>query len=186
MEVGSYAVMACYTKIVGTHAFDSCPSLQKLKLPTVSKRFENIIQYQPEVVTKVDAILDEVKEESRSRREGEGGAPIVDGGVSEPWNLRAVLPIEQINDPHGQQCISTGCRLAACCIWSCIHNPLTPFYYCLDCQERDFNGWPAKKRDIPLRVMSNELRNVMIQRVRHDLFPWYAYQYETYVLLSLF
>ena len=179
-EIGTFAFQYCRNlRKVGTHSFGSCPLLQKkLKLLIVSKRFENIIQYQPEVVSKVDTILDEVKEE----------APIIDDGVAELWDLRFVLPIEQINDPYGQQCVTAKCQLAACCIWSCNRDPTTrPFYYCLDCQERDFNGWPAKKRDIPLRVMSNDLRNAMIQRVRHDLFPRYVFSIKlTPVLLPLF
>jgi len=172
-EVGTFAFQYCNSlRKVGTHSFGSCPSLQKkLKLSIVSKRFENIIQYQPEVVTKVDAILDE------SRSEEEEEAPIADDDVAELWDLRMVLPIEQINDPYGQQCEADKCQLAACCIWSRNRGPLPPWYCCLDCQEKDFNGWPAKKRDIPLRVMSNELRNAMIQRVCHDLFPWYVYQH---------
>jgi len=93
--------------------------------------------------------------------------PIVDNGAldMELWDLKVVLPIEQINDPFGQQCETTGCRLAACCIWASNWNPTTPWYTCLDCQEKDFEGWP-ENRDIPLRVMSSSLRNVMIERVR--------------------
>jgi len=166
-EVGTFAFQYCNSlRKVGTHSFGSCLSLQKkLKLSIVSKRFENIIQYQPEVMTKVDAILDE----SRILEEEEAPAPIVDDGVSELWDLRLVLPIEQINDPDGQQCETFKCQLAACCFWSC-NVDLPPWYCCLDCQEKDFNGWPAKLRDIPLRVMSNELRNAMIQRVCQTCF----------------
>ena len=80
--------------------------------------------------------------------------------------LRAVLPIEQINDPFGQQCDTPGCQLAACCIWTHSGDPLTPWYCCLDCQEKDFKGWPADIKDIPLKVMSRALRNAMIERVR--------------------
>jgi len=80
--------------------------------------------------------------------------------------LMVVLPIEQINDPFGQQCDTTGCQLAACCIWSRSRDPSTPWYCCLDCQEKDFKGWPADNKDIPLKVMSRALRNAMIERVR--------------------
>lgn len=91
--------------------------------------------------------------------------PIVDNGAldMELWDLKVVLPMEQINYPFGQQCETTGCRLAACCIWASNWNPTTPWYTCLDCQEKDFEGWPAN-RDIPLRVMSSSLRNAMIER----------------------
>ena len=83
--------------------------------------------------------------------------------------LRVVLPIEQINDPLGQRCDTTGCQLAACCIWTHSGDPTTPWYCCLDCQEKDFNGWPADNKDIPLKVMSRALRNAMIERVRLHL-----------------
>lgn len=157
-------------KKVGKHAFDNCPSLQKSRLPEIVNRLGEIIQYHPEVVTKVDAVLDKKvkrkKKRSRGLRFGD-----------EFWGLRAVFPIEQINDAHGQQCETTGCQLAACCIWSGSDDPTMPWYCCLDCQEKEFKGWPDnEKRDIPLRVMSNELRNAMIQRVRHhDLFPWHLF-----------
>ena len=80
--------------------------------------------------------------------------------------LRVVLPIEQINDPFGQQCDTSECQLAACCIWSRSRDPSTPWYCCLDCQEKDFKGWPADNKDIPLKVMSRALHNAMIERVR--------------------
>ena len=158
-------------KKVGIHAFDNCPSLQKLRLPEIVNRLGEIIQYQPEVVSKVDAVLDKKvktkKKRSRGLRFGD-----------EFWSLRVVLPIELINDTEGQQCDTTGCQLAACCAWSGSNDPSTPWYCCLDCQEKDFKGWPDnEKRDIPLRRMANELRNTMMQRVRHDLFPWYVYQH---------
>jgi len=152
-------------KKVGIHAFDNCPSLQKLRLPEIVNRLGEIIQYHPEVVTKVDAVLDKkVKRKKRRSRGLRFG--------DEFWNLRVVFPIVEINDPHGQQCETTGCQLAACCAWSGSNDPSMPWFCCLDCQEKDFKGWPAKK-DIPLRRMSNELRNAMIQRVRRGLFPWH-------------
>ena len=55
--------------------------------------------------------------------------------------------------------------MAACCIWSGSKDPSTPWYCCLDCQEKDFEGWPAENKDIPLKVMSRALRNAMIERV---------------------
>lgn len=89
------------------------------------------------------------------------------GNDSERWELKLVLPIDQINDPFGQQCERrSGCQLAACCIWSGSKDPSTPWYCCLDCQEKDFEGWPAENNDIPLKVMSRALRNAMITRVR--------------------
>lgn len=151
-------------KKVGIHAFDNCPSLQKLRLPEIVNRLGEIIQYHPEVVTKVDAVLDKKVKRKKKRTRG------VRIG-NELWDLIIVLPIEQINDPHGQQCVSTGCQLTACCIWSGSADPTNPWYCCMDCQERYYKGWPAEKRDIPLRVMSNELRNAMVKRVRHACFP---------------
>ena len=76
-----------------------------------------------------------------------------------------VLPASQINAEHPTRCSGDGCNLVACTIWSSNHDPETPWYSCLDCQEEDFGGWPtAESGDLPLRVLEDGLRNAMVAR----------------------
>jgi len=81
----------------------------------------------------------------------------------EIWDLKQVLTVKQIYQPGPIKCQTEKCRLIACCIWSSNLDPNTPWYTCLDCQEKDFKGWPAEG-ELPLKVFPNELRNAMMDR----------------------
>jgi len=35
------------------------------------------------------------------------------------------------------------CGLAACLVYKCTTSPYKEYYYCIECQEKDFGGWPA-------------------------------------------
>ena len=91
------------------------------------------------------------------------------GGANEQHplggDLKMVLPVSEINAEHPPRCSGDGCNLVACTIWSLNHDPETPWYSCLDCQEEDFGGWPTPESgDLPLRVLEDGLRNAMVAR----------------------
>jgi len=66
--------------------------------------------------------------------------------------------------PNPILCATSSCGLVACCIWSSSLDPETPWYCCLDCQANDFGGWPEKKSEIPLKSLSDELREAVIEK----------------------
>mmetsp|Transcript_24282 Transcript_24282/g.51509 ORF Transcript_24282/g.51509 Transcript_24282/m.51509 type:complete len:1060 (+) Transcript_24282:126-3305(+) len=82
----------------------------------------------------------------------------------ELWDLKMILPASQIRQPTAERCSTAGCDLVACCIWSSNLDPETPWYSCLDCQANDFGGWPEKKEEIPIEVLRDDLREVMIEK----------------------
>ena len=83
----------------------------------------------------------------------------------EVWGLKMVLPAPQINAEHPTRCSGDGCNLVACTIWSSNHDPETPWYSCLDCQEEDFGGWPtAESGNLPLKAVSDSLLEAMTNK----------------------
>jgi len=96
---------------------------------------------------------DEVHEENGS----EGEEP------EELWDLKMVLPVEQIRKSTNR-CGTAGCDLIPCCIWSSSLDPETPWYCCLDCQANGFDGWPEKKEELPIKVLKDDLREAMLDK----------------------
>ena len=87
----------------------------------------------------------------------------------ELWDLRSILKIPQLLNPKDHEfCNNDGCALQACCIWSSNTCPDEPWYSCLDCQEKDFGGWPEKREEIPLKSLSGEHWRVILERCTAD------------------
>ena len=90
------------------------------------------------------------------------------GGDQQPlgeelWDLKMVLPAAQINSENPTRCSGDGCNLVACTIWSSNHDPETPWYSCLDCQEEDFGR--ASFSNLPNGVrLEGELWNAMTSK----------------------
>lgn len=71
---------------------------------------------------------------------------------AEVWDLKKILAFEDINKEATIKCSSEECLLPACCIWVSNLTPNAKWYSCLDCQERDFGGWPSID-ELPLDFM---------------------------------
>lgn len=84
--------------------------------------------------------------------------------ADELWDLKVVLPAKQILMPRPKLCQGDDCNLVACCIWSSNHDPESPWYSCLDCQDEFFGGWPENPGEIPIKVMGDDLRNAMLDK----------------------
>mmetsp|Transcript_24570 Transcript_24570/g.59247 ORF Transcript_24570/g.59247 Transcript_24570/m.59247 type:complete len:143 (-) Transcript_24570:27-455(-) len=91
----------------------------------------------------------------------------------ELWDLKIVLKATQIRQPGAKRCATDGCGLVACCILSSNLNPETPWYSCLDCQANDFGskGWPADKKDIPIKIWDDDWRKAMMDKCTNLLEP---------------
>jgi hypothetical protein len=73
-----------------------------------------------------------------------------DNEEEEMWDLKKVLPLESI---PSIKCSLETCPLPACCIWVSNLDPKTNWYSCLDCQHKDFGGWPVPE-ELPFNSLT--------------------------------
>ena len=67
-----------------------------------------------------------------------------DGEEDESYDLRKIVTLEELinGPPLCKGGDKGGCTLPACSVWISKKNPGEKWYYCIDCQQRDFGGWP--------------------------------------------
>jgi len=116
--------------------------------------------------------LESVKETGNTENEENGSSDAEEEGEppEELWDLKLVLPVDQIRQASNR-CDTPGCDLVACCIWSSSLDPETPWYCCLDCQANDFGGWPEKEEELPIKVLKDDLREVILDKCTQLLDP---------------
>ena len=83
-------------------------------------------------------------------------------GTAELWDFKAVLEAAQIRQAK-IPCQTPDCDLVACTAWESNLSPDKPWFSCLDCQERDFRGWPEKE-ELPIDTMGGELRKAIVEK----------------------
>jgi hypothetical protein len=70
----------------------------------------------------------------------------------EQFDLKEILSVAKIQT---DQIVCSGgdegCTLLACCVWVSSAHP-KKWYYCIDCQKRDFGGWPELE-ELPISHM---------------------------------
>ena len=89
----------------------------------------------------------------------------------ELWDLKMVLKAAQIREPGATRCATDGCGLVGCCIWSSNLDPETPWHICLDCQANDFGGWPDDEKEIPIKILDDDLREAMMDKCTNLVEP---------------
>ncbi len=60
--------------------------------------------------------------------------------VEEKYELSSIISFEKLRS-NPVKCSDENCKLPACSIWTSTSDP-KKWYYCIDCQEKDFGGWP--------------------------------------------
>ncbi len=73
--------------------------------------------------------------------------------TEEKYELVRIVPFEKlISSPI--KCSDESCNLPACSVWTSAGDP-KKWYYCIDCQEKDFGGWPPFN-ELPCEYLSPE------------------------------
>ena len=71
----------------------------------------------------------------------------------EKFDLSGIVPLKKLlSNPI--KCSDEACLLPACSIWTSTSDP-KKWYYCIDCQERDFGGWPPSN-ELPRDLLHPE------------------------------
>ena len=71
----------------------------------------------------------------------------------EKYELSSIVSIEKLH-LNPIKCSNEACNLPACSVWTSTSDP-KKWYYCIDCQESDFGGWPPLK-ELPCNYLSKE------------------------------
>jgi len=100
---------------------------------------------------------EESSNEEDSSDEGEG------------WSLVAVSRAAQISATDAVKCMGREgqCTATACCEWQVDDDGVAvedvdPFHCCLQCQKKEFDGWPKDEDDIPVDSLEDEDRIAML------------------------
>ena len=81
----------------------------------------------------------------------------------EAWDLKHVHTIEEI-ESQKIKCMTNKCPLIACTTYVSSLDPTNVWYSCLDCQEKDYGGWPTDLKEIPIKFMTERHREVMSEK----------------------
>jgi len=79
------------------------------------------------------------------------------------YDLKKVLTLEELQQEDTICCSQDGCGLPAFGLYVNNANPRDRWFYCLDCQEADFEGWPPIE-ELPVKYMSPEHVRVMASK----------------------
>ena len=71
----------------------------------------------------------------------------------EKYELSSIVSLEKLRS-NPVKCSDENCKLPACSIWTSTSDP-KKWYYCIDCQERDFGGWPPST-ELPCDHLSSD------------------------------
>jgi hypothetical protein len=88
----------------------------------------------------------------------------------EVWDLKKILPFQKLNKQATIKCSTEECRLPACSVWISNLAPTTKWYSCLDCQERDFGGWPPLG-EMPLASMEPQHLQIIASKCSNQKEP---------------
>ncbi|KAL7550777.1 hypothetical protein ACHAWF_013987 [Thalassiosira exigua] len=107
-------------------------------------------------------------EASAEGEEEEDEAPAAkpyESGDEETWELAVIFSAKEIRKSKPIMCMSDHCDLVACSEWKC-NVPDEPVWRtCLDCQENDYEGWPAPESgELPVAFLSEEDRQAIAEK----------------------
>ena len=95
-----------------------------------------------------------------------------DDEEEEKWDLCNIFTIEQLNDTDKQQqCMTKKCPLLACSTYVSNLDQDYQWHTCMDCQEKDYEGWPESINEIPIAFMTAEHRRVIIEKCTGQYSP---------------
>lgn len=90
--------------------------------------------------------VEEDKEEEEEDKEEQTASKTSSGSdteeIGKEWAVEHIYSIVEIDDPKPVMCKSKKCKLVACAQWK--SDADERWDTCLDCQKKDFNGWPGE------------------------------------------
>lgn len=113
--------------------------------------------------TVVETTENEDEAEDEDENEAEGGAKDEDENDEEEelWELIKIISHADLQKKSTIKCSTEECTLPACSVWTSNLDKKTKWYSCLDCQERDFDGWPPHE-EFPADAKTLEYAHVQL------------------------
>lgn len=122
-----------------------------------------------QTVTKPDIPIEESeevqKDSSPSSEQEQEISSSAEGG--EEWDCKIVLNVRELSQPKPRKCNTDSCDLAACCGWISNMDPNEIWFTCLDCQAKDYEGFP-EVHELPLKYMTEEHRKLILEKCTND------------------
>ena len=171
----------CDDDIEKTGEMNDAPSPDKAKTPSASKH--NHIESTYDLPPKSSHRQDESHKCMQSTSASHLVhciSPLVEASsdAEEHWDLKKVMTYEDLSMGGAIKCGSEPCTLAAAVVY-CSTLSLQKWYTCLDCQLKDFGGWPEKLKDIPISTMTTEHEKIMAQKCSKLSSPAFPKFYES-------
>lgn len=132
---------------------EAAPSTSDFEKPSPSESFSPSDEVLPPCVSKAqDEIAAEVSQDDNGDHE-EG-----------QFDLKKILTLEELLQEDCICCSQDACGgLPAFGLYVNSIDPQDRWYYCLDCQENDFDGWPPVQ-ELPVKYLTPEHLRVMAQK----------------------
>lgn len=91
----------------------------------------------------------------------------------EQWELSHVFTINELCqvEPPPQTCMSKKCPLLACVSYVSSIDKEYVWHSCIDCQVKDYGGWPENIKEIPMKFITTEHRKIMIEKCTGQYAP---------------
>lgn len=103
--------------------------------------------------------VEEDKEEEEEDKEEQTASKTSSGSdteeIGKEWAVEHIYSIVEIDDPKPVMCKSKKCKLVACAQWK--SDADERWDTCLDCQKKDFNGWPDDQEFVIKALTDEEL-----------------------------
>ncbi len=80
----------------------------------------------------------------------------------EGWDLKHIHTIDEIKSGT-MKCMTKRCPLIACTTYVSSIDSSNVWYSCLDCQQKDYGGWPTEIEEIPVKFLTEEHREVICE-----------------------
>lgn len=121
---------------------------------------------------------EKIDSEGRSDSPPETSTEEVSGGLEdvfdadeelETWDLKKILSHSDISKECPIKCSTSDCLLAGCSIWVSSLKPNEKWYSCVDCQEKDFDGWPVD--ELPITHMTADHKRVIAEKCSSQKAP---------------
>lgn len=86
------------------------------------------------------------------------------------WDLVHIFSVEELKSSSPKLCMTEGCPLVACSTYvSSVGREV--WHSCLDCQEKDYCGWPDQIKEFPIKFMSSDHRSIIREKCSRQCAP---------------
>jgi hypothetical protein len=120
--------------------------------------------------TKTDQVISQVNSKAVKTESSQDDSSAEE---EEQWELSHVFSIDELCQTENapQVCMTKKCPLLACVSYVSNLDKDYIWHSCIDCQEKDYGGWPENLNEIPIKFMTKEHRQIMLEKCTGQYAP---------------